>query len=185
MTRAYKLPNAAATITEIESAQEVLNDLHARVRELAESIGSGVTALFRRRGFSEVVSDVVLGLQHEGKVTSEGWVYVKTRNAVEPARGAKGDAAREALAALIIPAVQPGTIVEASGMPLAFMDTGRVFRTRWMHHDGALYALLPDESTEFRNDPITGAWVQIPLSELHLADEARLEAGKATAGATD
>lgn len=178
MTRAYKLPNAAATITEIEAAQEALNDLHARVRELAESIGSGVTALFRRRGFSEVVSEVILGLQHEGKVTSEGWVYVKTRNSVEPARGAKGDAAREALAAIEIPAVQPGTIIEASGMPLAFMDTGRIFRTQWMHHNGALYALLPDESTEFRNDPITGDWEEIRLSELHAADEARLDAAK-------
>jgi hypothetical protein len=47
-----------------------------------------------------------------------------------------------------------------------------------MHHDGSLYALLPDEDDSFRNDPITGDWVQIPLSELHLADEARLAANQ-------
>jgi hypothetical protein len=29
MSRAYKLPNAAATIAEIEAAQEVLNDLQS------------------------------------------------------------------------------------------------------------------------------------------------------------
>lgn len=176
--RAYKLPNAAATISEIKTAQEVLDDLQDRARELAESIGSGVTARFRRRAFSDDTSEVVLGLDHGGQVSAEGWVYVKTRDAVEPVRGSKGDAAREALAALEVPAIQPGSILEATGMPLTFMHPGRIYRTRWMHHEETIYALLPEETTEFRNDPIAGAWVQIPLSELHLADEARLAAAQ-------
>lgn len=177
MTRAYKLPNAAATITEIEAAQAVLNDLQTRARELAASIGSGVTAHFRRSSFGRDTKGVVLGLQHGGKITADGWVFVKTRDAVEPVRGAKGDAAREALKTLEVPAVQPGSIIAATGMPQSFLHPGRVYSTQWMHHDGALYALLPDEDDTFRNDPITGEWVQIPLSELHLADEARLSGG--------
>lgn len=44
-----------------------------------------------------------------------------------------------------------------------------------MQHDGALYALLPDEDTTFRNDAITGA---CRLSELYAADEARLATDK-------
>jgi hypothetical protein len=68
--------------------------------------------------------------------------------------------------------------VEATGMPPFFMHPGRVYSTQTMHYDGALYALLPDENNEFRNDPITGDWVQIPLSELYAADEARLAAGQ-------
>jgi hypothetical protein len=47
MPRAYKLPNAAATISEIETAQEVLNDLQTRARELAASIGSARSATTR------------------------------------------------------------------------------------------------------------------------------------------
>lgn len=176
MTRAYKLPNAAATITEIEAAQEALNGLQRQARELAASIGSGITARFRRRAFSDDTSEVILGLQDGGKITAEGWVFVKTRDAVEPARGAKGDAAREALIALEVPTVQPGSIVAATGMPQVFMTPGRVYRTQWMLHEGALYALVPDSDGEFHNDPITGDWEEIRLSELHAADEARLDA---------
>lgn len=178
MPRAYKLPNAAAIITEIETAQTVLNDLQTKARELAASIGSGVTARFRRSAFGRDAREVVLGLQDGGKITADGWVFVKTRNAVEPARGAKGAAAREALAKLEVPSVQPGAIITATGMPQFFMHPGRVYSTQTMHHDGVLYALLPDEDDTFRNDPITGEWVQIPLSELHLADEARLAAAE-------
>lgn len=182
MPRAYKLPNAEATITEIEAAQAVLNELQAKARELAASIGSGVTARFRRRAFTGDTSEVILGLQPGGKITADGWVFVKTRDAVEPSRGAKGEAAREALAALEVPAVQPGSIVEATGMPQTFMHPGRIYTTQTMHHDGAIYALLPDEDSTFKNDPITGAWVKIPLSELYAADEARVAAGKAAVG---
>jgi hypothetical protein len=182
MPCAYKLPNAAATITEIETAQEALNDLQSKARELAAGIGSGVTARFRRRAFSGDTSQVVLGLQPGGKITAEGWVYVKTRDAVEPVRGPKGDAAREALAALQVPAVQPGSIVAATGMPQTFMHPGRIYTTQWMHHDGALYALLPDADDSFQNDPITGDWEAILLSELHAADEARLGVDKTTVG---
>lgn len=178
MPRAYKLPNAAATITEIIAAQLVLNDLQARARELAASIGTGVTARFRRRAFGNDTSEVVFGLQDGGKVTADGWVFLKTRDAVEPARGARGDAAHEALAALEVPTVQPSSIVEATGMPMTFMHPGRIYTTQWMHHDGALYALLPDIDDSFHNDPITGDWAEIRLSELHSADEARLDAAK-------
>jgi hypothetical protein len=178
MPRAFKLPNAAATITEIEAAQAVLNDVQTRARELAASIGTGVTARFRRSAFGRDVKEVVLGLQDGGKITSDGWVFVKTRDAVEPARGAKGDAARETLAKLEVPTVQPGSIIAATGMPQVFMHPGRVYSTQTMHHDGALYALLPDEDDTFRNDPITGEWEEIRLSELHAADEARLDAAK-------
>lgn len=177
MPRAYKLPNADPVIAEIEAARAVLSDLQTRAREFAASIGSGVTARFRR-GFGNETSQVILGLQHGGKITADGWVFVKTRDAVEPARGAKGDAAREALKALEVPAVQPGSIVAATGMPQMFMHPGRIYNTQWMHHDGALYALLPDEDSTFNNDPITGNWEEIRLSELHAADEARLDAGK-------
>ncbi len=178
MPRAYKLSTAAATIAEITAAQEVLGDLQARARELAATIGKGVVARFRRRGFGTDTSEVTFGLDVESTVLADGWRYVKTRDAVEPVRGAKGDAARDALAALEVPAVQPASIIEATGMPLVSMHPGRICRHQWMHHEGALYALLPDES-EFRNDPVTGEWVSIPLSELHLADEARLAAGAA------
>lgn len=37
---------------------------------------------------------------------------------------------------------------------------------------------LPDADDTFRNDPITGDRVQIPLSELRFADEGRLAAGQ-------
>ncbi|HEX9226699.1 MAG TPA: hypothetical protein VF885_08580, partial [Arthrobacter sp.] len=72
-------------------------------------------------------------------------------------------------------------IVAATGMPMLTMHPGLIHKTQWMHHDGTLYALLADESPDFRNDPITGDWVQIPLSELHLADEARLAAAEPAA----
>lgn len=178
MQRAYKLPNAAATISEIKTAQEALVVIQDCARELAESIGSGVTARFRRRAFGNDTSEVIFGLQHGGKITTDGWVFVKTRDAVEPARGARGDAAREALVAVEVPTVQPSSIVESTGMPMTFMHPGRIYTTQWMHHDGALYALLPDSDDSFRNDPITGNWEEIRLSELYAADEARLDAGK-------
>jgi hypothetical protein len=181
MTRAYKLPNAEATITEIQAAQEALNDLQRRARELAASIGSGITVRFRRRAFGNDTSEVLLGLQNGGKITAEGWVFVKTRDAVEPVRGAKGDAAREALVTLAVPDVQPGTIVGATGMPMMFMLPGRIYTPQWMHHDGALYALLPDDDEDSQNDPITGDWIEIRLSELHAADEARLGLDKTPA----
>ncbi|MGO4856251.1 hypothetical protein [Arthrobacter sp. 2MCAF14] len=66
MPCAYKLPNASATITEIEDAQEILSDLQSRARELAAGIGSGVTARFRR-GFGNDTSQVILGLQHDAR----------------------------------------------------------------------------------------------------------------------
>jgi hypothetical protein len=69
-------------------------------------------------------------------------------------------AAREALPALEIPAVQPGSIMAATGMPKAFMHPGPICSTQTMHHDGAVYALLPDEDNSFQNDPITGDWVR-------------------------
>lgn len=178
MPRAYKLPDAAATIEEIKAAQANLNELQEKARELAGSIGKDVIARFRRSGFSDDTSEVVLSLGVESTTLAEGWRYVKTRDAVEPVRGAKGDAAREALSALSIPILQPGAIVAGTGMPQVFMHPGRLYRTQWMHHDGALYALLPDEDNTFRNDPITGDWVEIRLSELHAADEARLDATK-------
>lgn len=183
MTIAYKLPNAAATIEAIKEAQAGLDELQGKARELAASIGSGVTARFRRRAFGNDTSEVILGLQPGGKITADGWVFVKTRDAVEPVRGAKGDAARDALSALEIPTIQPGSIVAATGMPQVFMTPGRIYRTQWMHHDGALYALLPEVDDTFQNDPISGDWVEIRLSELHAADEARVDAGK-LAGAT-
>lgn len=176
MSRAYKLPNADATIAEITAAREALNDFQDRAGTAAAATGAGVVARFRRRGFGSCVGEVVFGLDRESTVLADGWRYVKTRDAVEPVRGAKGDAARKTLAALQAPEVQPADIVAATGMPMFTMHPGRLHNTQWMHHDGTLYALLADESTDFRNDPITGAWVQIPLSELHLADEARLAA---------
>lgn len=178
MPRAYKLPNAAIVIDEIKSAQSKLDELQDKARELAASIGKGVEARFRRSGFSDDTSEVVLSLGVQSAALAEGWRYVKTRDAVEPVRGAKGDAAREALAALKVPAVQPGAIVAGTGMPQVFMHPGRIYRTQWMQYDGALYALLPDEDSTFRNDPITGDWVEIRLSELHAADEARLDAAR-------
>lgn len=181
MPRAYKLPNATAVIAELQTAQAGLNNLQEKAGELAASVGAGVTARFRRKGFSDDTSEVVLGLDAEGTTLADGWRYVKTRDAVEPVRGAKGDAAREALAALEIPAVQPGAIVAGTGMPQTFMVPGRIYRTQWMHHDGALYALLPDDDGSFRNDPITGDWEEIRLSELHAADEARLDGAKSAA----
>ena len=61
-------------------------------------------------------------------------------------------------------------------MPQSLMHPGRIYTTQWVHHDGALYALLPDADDTFRNDPITGNWEEIGLSELHAADEARVVA---------
>lgn len=177
MPRAYKLPNAAATIDEIKTAQSQLNDLQDQARELAASIGKDVIVRFRR-GFGHDAAEVNFSLNVESTVLADGWRYVKTRDAIEPVRGAKGDAAREALAALTIPVLQPGAIVAGTGMPQVLMHPGRIYRTQWMHHEGSLYALLPDDDQTFRNDPITGDWVEIWLSELHAADEARLDADK-------
>ncbi|MET4144106.1 hypothetical protein [Arthrobacter sp. UYCo732] len=183
MPRAFKLANASTTIDEITAAQSKLNDLQNKARELAASVGKDIIVRFRRSGFSDDTSEVILSLGVESTDLAEGWRYVRTRDAVEPVRGAKGDAAREALAALTIPVLQPGAIVAGTGMPQVFMHPGRLYRTQWMHHDGALYALLPDEDTTFRNDPITGDWEEIRLSELHAADEARMDAGNAAAPA--
>lgn len=183
MSRAYKLPNADATIAEITAAREALNSFQDRCEAVAATIGEGVVARFRRRGFGNSVGEVVFGLNDESAGLADGWRYVKTRDAVEPVRGAKGDAAREALEALKVPEAQPADIVAATGMPMLTMHPGRVHNTQWMHHEGSLYALLADESTDFRNDPITGNWVEIRLSELHAADEARLDAAKMAATA--
>jgi hypothetical protein len=58
----------------VAEGQSVLNDLQSRVRELAGCIGSGVTPRFRRRALSDDTSEVVLGLQSGGKITTaEGW----------------------------------------------------------------------------------------------------------------
>jgi hypothetical protein len=178
MSRAYKLPNADATIAEITAAREALDDFQDRCEAAAGTIGNGVVARFRRRGFGTTVGEVVFGLDRESTVLAIGWRYVKTRDAVEPVRGAKGDTAREFLETLQVPDVQPADLVAATGMPMLTMHPGRIHTTKWMHHEGTLYALLHDESTDFRNDQITGDWVQIPLSELYTADEARLAASK-------
>jgi hypothetical protein len=68
-------------------------------------------------------------------------------------------------------------------MPVSMMLPGRLYTTKWLHHDGALYALLPDDDQTFRNDPIIGDWKEIRLSELHAADEARMDAAKAATAA--
>lgn len=78
--------------------------------------------------------------------------FVKTRDTVEPVCGA----AREALAALEVPTVQPRSIVAATGMPQVTMHLGRIYTTPRMHHDGALCGLLPDFDDSFQDDPITG-----------------------------
>lgn len=36
-----------------------------------------------------------------------------------------------------------------------FIHPERLYRTQRTHHDGAVHALLPDEDTRFRSDPIT------------------------------
>lgn len=51
MARAYKLPNAAEDIVEIDAAQQKLNELQDKAFSLAASVGEGVTAAFRRRAF--------------------------------------------------------------------------------------------------------------------------------------
>ena len=181
MPRAYKLPNAEATIEAIKESQGELNDLQQAAEDIAKGIGDGVKARFRRRGFSDDTGEVTFGVDNEAAELAEGWRYVKTRDAVEPVRGAKGEAARCALSALEIPTLQPGGIVATTGMSMFTMTPGRYHITQWMHHEGALYALLPDDDSSFRNDPITGDWVEIRLSELHTADEARLDAAKAAA----
>jgi hypothetical protein len=183
MSRAYKLENASATIEAIKSAQEGLADLQDRAHKVAAGIGPDVTVRFRRRNLTNDTSGVSFGVRKDDAALAEGWRYVKTRDAVEPVRGAKGDAGREALESLEVPMVQPNSIVGSTGMPMLFMRPGRVYTTQWMHHEGSLYALLPDEDDTFRDDPITGDWKEIRLSELHTADEARLDAAKvATAG---
>ncbi|RKR20498.1 hypothetical protein C8D78_1134 [Arthrobacter oryzae] len=68
-------------------------------------------------------------------------------------------------------------------MPQESIDLGRIYTAQWTRRDGGLYALLPDADDTFRNAPITGDRVQIRLSELHLADEARL-AARQLAGAS-
>lgn len=178
MTRAFKLENAEATIEAIKEAQSGLNGLQDRARALAAEIGPDVTVRFRRGHVGNDTSEVILGIKGFEAKLADGWKYIKTRDAVEPVRGPKGDAARAALAALEVPAIQPGTIVGATGMPMSMMLPGRFYTTQWMHHEGALYALLPDDDQTFRNDPITGDWNEIRLSELHAADEARMEAHK-------
>ncbi|MBG0739047.1 hypothetical protein IV500_06485 [Paeniglutamicibacter antarcticus] len=183
MSRAFILSNAATAIAEIAEAQARLNELEVSAREVAATIGKDVSVRFRRDGFSNDTSEVVFGLDVESAVVADGWRYVKTRDAVEPVRGSKGDAAREALANLAVPVVQPGSIVADTGMPQVFMTPGRLYRTQWMQHNGDLYALLPDNDDAFRNDPITGDWKEIRLSELHAADEARMDAAKNSAEA--
>lgn len=178
MTRAFKLENAEATIEAIQEAQSGLNDLQDRARALAAEIGPDVTVRFRRSHVSNDTSEVILGTSKYEAQLADGWKYIKTRDAVEPVRGPKGDAARAALAALEVPTTQPGAIVGATGMPMSMMLPGRFYTTQWMHHEGALYALLPDDDQAFRNDPITGGWKEIRLSELHVADEARMDAHK-------
>lgn len=178
MPRAYKLENAEATIQAVKTAQDGLSDLQTRADQLAAEIGPDVTARFRRRHFGYDTSEVILGISKDGAELAEGWRYLKTRDAVEPVRGSKGDAARAALATLEVPVVQPSSIVGSTGMPMTLMRPGRLYTTQWMHHEGTLYALLPDEDDTFRDDPITGDWKEIRLSELHAADEARLDAAK-------
>lgn len=182
---ALKLPNAAETIAEIEAANAELLAVEAKAKDLAGRIGTGIETRFQGGGFNAALKKTYFTTGWGGNlnITDEGWRYLKGTDTIEPRRGAKGEQAREDLAAVQPPAVQPIHILEKTGLLASVMVPGRIIRTQWMIWDGSIYALMADDDT-FNNGKVSGDWQVIKKSELVAADEQRLEAAekeKATA----
>ena len=172
-----------ALITELDAATEDLNSRHKAAQDLAASFPFPVKAKYRRDPFTGRHSEIFLvpdGTPSKSEVP-EGWRYLKTRDTMEPARGAVGKEAVTALEAVQPPTRQPRNVLRESGMPESFTKPGPNFTTymvvpTYFHHDGVIYSLVNVEKlvSDFAGEKeatFDGGWVECPVSEYYAAYE--------------
>lgn len=171
-------------IARIDAAQADLNTRHKAAQDLAASFPFETSARYFRDPWNGRHSEIFIrpNTAPAKGVIPAGWRYLKTRNTVEPLAGAKGQDARDALAAVQPPKVQPRDILHESGMPEYFTKPAPNFATymvvpTYACHDGAIYSLVnvEDLTGDFGvGNPQTfgGEWEACPVSEYYAALEA-------------
>lgn len=176
-------------IARIEAAQTELSIRHKASQDLAATFPFETTARYYRDPWNGRHSEIFIrpNAAPAKEAITAGWRYLKTRNTLEPLAGAKGQDAKEALAAVQPPKVQPRDILHESGMPEYFTKPGANFNTymvvpTYACHDGAIYSLVDveDLTGDFgigKPQTFGGDWETCPVSEYYAAIEA-MEATK-------
>jgi hypothetical protein len=171
-------------IAKVEAAHKHLNDCHKAAQELAGSFPFETQARYRRDPFSGRHSLIIMApVRTPAKdEIPAGWRYLKTRNTLEPLKGAKGAEAQAALDGVQPPKLQPRDILKASGMPEYFTKPGPNFTSymvipTYACHDGGIFSLVDveDLNGDFgigRASDFGGEWTKCPVSEYYAAIEA-------------
>ena len=176
-------------IARIEESQKQMNAAARASQTLAETFPFPVTSRYRRNPFNGKHGEtfMVPDQTPQKDQIPDGWRFLKTRNTVEPLAGVKGQDARDALAAVQPPKVQPRDVLHESGMPEYFTRPGPGFSSYMVFptyacHDGAVYSLVnvEDLTGDFgvgKPQTFGGEWETCPVSEYYAAIEA-MEATK-------
>jgi len=172
---AYKLADAdlAARVTAAAAAQRDLGD---RAYALGASLGPTVQVRFISGPSDSHFTRTILRSLTVPEGLPEGWVHIKNRKTVEPARKGPGiEAATAALASIQPGADQPRILLGAAGLPEGTDDQlgdGRVrsFNYAWFVHDGAVFAKF--HAGTFRGE-VAECWQEIPVAAWHKAREER------------
>lgn len=185
----HQTATTPSLIARIGAAQTELSTRHKASQDLAATFPFETTARYRRDPWNGRHWDIFIRPTDAPAKDAipEGWRYLKTRDTLEPLAGAKGQEARDALAAVQPPKVQPRDILHESGMPEYFTKPGPNFNTymvvpTYACHDGAVYSLVTveDLTGDFgigKPQTFGGEWETCPVSEYYAAMEA-LEAAK-------
>lgn len=172
---AYKLEDPA-TATRALAAMEAHKAMRDRAHALAATLGPTIQPRYLTSPFDNAFVHTILRSITIPEDLPEGWVYIKARKTVEPARTGPGrDAAIEALKDIQPSPEQPRNILKESGLPDSTEDhlgdgTIRNFFYSWFEFNGAVYAKFHSGT---HRDPVTGAWLEIPVSAWHKAREDR------------
>lgn len=175
-------PTVLAAYTEATEATKAFN---LRVLDAAKMLGKNAGVY---RGSDIFATTGVTGLAPlDPNDPPEGWVFLKSKNVLGPARGKAGDPARRWLAGHRPP---PSVldILESSGLPRHDIrgetrdGQTRITAPRTFVHDGALWALF-EGTPGFWTSPkaAEGPWIERAMSEYWAAREAYEAAEKAAA----
>jgi hypothetical protein len=172
---AYKLedPDLAASVLAADTSMRAMQE---RSMALAAKLGPTIQARYLTSPFDKAFIQTVLRSLTAPEALPEGWVYIKTRKTVEPARTGPGrDAAAAALENIQPTPEQPRNVLKESGLPDSTEDhladgMIRNFFYAWFVHDGVVYARFHAGT---HRDPVTGAWQEIPVSSWHKVREDR------------
>lgn len=165
---AYKLLDADNIMERISAGRSRLLELQKRADQAAKTINPCLRARLTGPDSGARNTTVFTPGFHAAHPLElpEGWRFVKTRNAVEPCRGAAGASARQVLAALQPDFEQPAHVIREAGLPETFTVGSETSRPEWFTYNGAVYAFI-DASVPRTELP--DSWVPASDEELNIA----------------